>query len=45
MMEAKENSGALAGATGVQNLIQGFNFCGEYIAPFPILAMHLWVWA
>jgi len=35
-----ENPGATAIATGAKDVVDSVNSCGEYIAAFPILAMH-----
>ena len=35
-----ENPGATAIASGAKDVVQGVYSCGEYIAAFPILAMH-----
>jgi hypothetical protein len=37
---ANENPGALAGASGAKDVVEGVCSYGEYIALFPILAMH-----
>lgn len=37
---ANENPGALAGASGAKDVVESVISCGEYIATFPILAMH-----
>ncbi|MEC3861196.1 hypothetical protein VK792_07865 [Mesobacterium sp. TK19101] len=37
---ANENPGATAIATGAKDVVEGVNSCREYIAAFPILAMH-----
>ncbi len=37
---ANENPGATAIASGVEDVFEGVSLCGEYIAAFPILAMH-----
>lgn len=35
-----KNPGATAIASGAKDVIEGVYLCGEYIATFPILAMH-----
>ncbi len=39
-ISANENPGATAIATEVQDVVQGVCIAGDYIALFPILAMH-----
>lgn len=37
---SKENAANLAGFNGAKDVVEGVYLCGDYIAAFPILAIH-----